>query len=265
MKPSIFKAILATSTALTLCACGGGGDGSGVMGVSSGGLIGVNAETGTNPRNAVLVQTTAMLDDQSGLSADFGGYTFNADSGFENGAAVENGNTIGLLSELDVGSPTDLILFDGAYDDGNGVAAIYYGIAGAEPTDTLPSSGSATWNGQGFADLIGTSSTTDLGTGSVTVRATFPGALSAEISGLTGPTDAISLTNMTIDGDRFEGATVTTLSSGSTVNVVGGSATGDVEGIFSGSQNDAGIPDEVGAIFTLTGDDATLIGGFVAD
>lgn len=268
MKRSIVTALFAGSGVLMLSACGGGGGGEGtggVMGVTAANFIGVNAETGANPRNVTLIQTTAALNAKAGLSADFDGYTFEADSGFENGTAVENGNTVGLLSDIDTGISTDLILFDGAYDDGSGVTAIYYGITGAAPTDDLRTSGSATWTGRGFADIVGTSGTTDLGVGTATVTATFPGTVSAEIAGFSGPVDTVMLSKMNISGDRFVGSSVATSDAGSPVNVVGSAATGNVEGIFSGSQDAAGTPDEIGGIFTLTGSDATLIGGFVAD
>lgn len=266
MTYSCSKIITAVCAGFLMGACGGGGTGTGgVMGASASSLIGVNAETGADPTAVALIQTTGTADTQDGLTAKFGGYTFASDSGFENGAAVENGNTIGILTELDLPTDTDIRLFDGAYDPGNGVVGIYYGIAGTAPGAALPGSGTATWTGSGFANLVSGSGTSNLGTGSATVTADFAGTLSAQISGLTGEVDGVSLSGLTIAGDRFSGSTVQTSKSGNTVNAVGANATGSVAGIFSGAQDGAGVPDEVGGLFALTGDDATLIGGFVAD
>ena len=262
MKTFCLTTLCATSAAVLLSACGGGGGG--VMGASSSSLIGVNANTGADPQVVTLIETTGT-EDNDGLSADFDGYVFDADSGFENGSAVENGNTIGLLKEINLPTQTDLRLFDGAYDDGSSVIAIYYGISGVAPSEALPNSGNATWTGSGFAERVSGSGTDDFGIGSATVTATFPGSLSATITGLSGDVDEIRLPSLTIAGDRFSGTTVNTLDGWSTVNVVGGSATGAVDGIFAGTQTAIGIPDEVGGLFSLTGDDATLIGGFVAD
>lgn len=267
MRKLSVSALWVTSVSTLLSACGGGSDG-GVMGASSASLIGVNANTGANPQVVTLIETTGtetIGTEQNGLSADFDGYAFDADSGFENGAAVEDGNSIGLLTEIDLPTQTDLRLFDGAYDDGTGVIAIYYGISGVELTGDLPSSGSATWTGDGFAELVTGSGTTDFGVGAATVTATFPGTLSATLVGLSGQIDGVTLDSLSITGDRFSGSSVVTSNGGLAVNIVGANAVGNADGIFSGTQTATGVPDEVGGLFTLTGDDATLIGGFVAE
>ena len=264
MQNYILNALSATAALTFLGACGGG-SGGGVMRVTSENLIGVNAETGANPRVITLVETTGNVHSQNGLSADFDGYTFESDRGFENGFAIENGSSVGLLAEIDLPTQTDLTLFDGAYDDGSGVIAIYYGLSGVETSQALPASGSASWTGSGFAELISSTGTTELGVGSATVNATFPGTMSATLTGLTGEVDSVTLSNLSITGDRFSGTSVQTSKSGSSVNVVGSNATGAVNGIFSGAQTSGGIPDEVGGLFSLTGTDATLVGGFVAD
>lgn len=265
MQTYISNALSATVALTLLSACGGGSGGAGVMRVTSESLIGVNAETRANPRVITLIETTGSVDAQSGLSADFGGYDFESDSGFENGFAVENGSSVGLLAEIELPTQTDMTLFDGAYDNGSGVIAIYYGLSGVETPQALPTSGSASWTGSGFAELISGTGTTELGVGTATVSATFPGTMSATLTGLTGDVDSVTLSNLSITGDRFSGTSVQTSKAGSSVNVVGSNATGAVDGIFSGAQTSGGIPDEVGGLFSLAGDDATLIGGFLAN
>lgn len=212
-----------------------------------------------------LLQTTGTADAKNGLRANFDGYIFDAEQGFENGFAVEDGNTIGLLTEIDLPIETDLLLFDGAYDAGSGVVGIYYGISGSQPPNRMPSSGTANWTGNGFAKLISGTGTIDFGVGSSSVTANFAGTLSVEISELVGSVDFIDITNLTISDYRFSGTNVQTFKSGELLEVVGPNATADVDGVFSGLQNSIGVPDEVGGLFNLTGDGATLVGGFVAD
>ena len=245
-----------------LAACGGSG---GVTAITQDSIIGVNANTGANPALVTLVETTAVADADTGLRANFPNYTFASDGGFENGVAIENGNTIGVLTTLSNTAGTDLRVFDGAYDPGKGVVGIYYGIAGVTPVSALPQSGTAVWTGRGFADLVTATGTSDLGSGAATMTAHFDGAISAEITGLAGVVDRVNMPDLTIAGHRFSGTVVQTTLSGGTVNAVGANAAGDIAGVFSGAQNTSGVPDEVGGLFTLTGDDATLIGGFVAD
>jgi hypothetical protein len=75
----------------------------------------------------------------------------------------------------------------------------------------------------------------------------------------------VTLSGLSISGDRFSGTAVQSLKGGAATNVVGANGAGRVDGIFAGGPDAGGAPDEVGGLFTLTGDDATLIGGFLAD
>ena len=160
---------------------------------------------------------------------------------------------------------TDLKLFTGDFIEDGERTIIFVGLVGSEAAG--PPSGSATWTGEGFANIFNEDLTTDVVTGTALVTANAAGEIHAELNALSGDTDLIDrirFDDVGVSGTSFRSTSITTEKDGSTIDVVGPNSVGEVAGIFSGATLDS-APDEVGGLFTLTGDNATLVGGFVAD
>jgi len=264
----IAKARKAIGIALTiggLANCGGGGNS--VTSAAPSTLVGVASLTGSDAQVQNLV-TIAGERDGNALSLNFDGYDFEASEGFEaNGLGIVRAaedTPPGFLTAVSLPTVTDLTLFDGFYvSEGEGTS-IFYGLSGTKPSQSLPSNGSGSWNGSGFIQIVDATGTNNRLLGNAVVTAASGGLLSAEITNLGGDLDTVNLDDMSVSGDRFSGNTITTTKDGGTVDVVGGNPMGAVSGIFSGATVN-GAPDEVGGLFTLTGNTATLVGGFVAD
>lgn len=252
---AIFAAL---ASILGLSACGGSDSTS----FTTEPLVGLASLTDTNSK----LQTLTILDAEqrgSALTIDFDGYDYVASDGFDGGRAVEDGAAVGLLIREDLPTDADISLFAGSYNDGSENVSVFYGLLGDEPAD-VPLSGSGSWSGTGFSQIITDAGTEDLGLGVVSVNAVFGGTVSADITSLGGTIDEINLTGLTITDGQFGGTSIETRKNGSLIDVAGPGAIGDAQGFFSGDTV-GGIPDEVGGLFTLTGPDATVVGGFVAD
>ena len=142
--------------------------------------------------------------------------------------------------------------------------------------DDMPSTGSAVFNGEAQARYFNTTRNFDLGERASKVTANFAdGTVDVEMDSFTITKretkvtanvdfNRVNISRMRMFGNQFSGGKITTEHNCAEVAIIENYTQQSAIGRFFGLTND-GVPDEVGGIGYLKGDDGTLTTIFIAD
>ncbi len=154
------------------------------------------------------------------------------------------------------------------------VATGLYGVVTREAD--MPTTGTAVFNGEAQASYFDTTSNFDLGEGTSKVTANFAdGSVDVEMDSFTITNrdtkasadigfNGVKISDMRVFGNQFSGGTITTERNSAEVQIITKSTQQNAIGRFFGLTT-SGVPDEVGGIGYLKGDDGTLTTIFIAD
>ena len=140
----------------------------------------------------------------------------------------------------------------------------------------MPSTGSDVFKGEAQASYFNTTSNFDLGERNSKVTANFADdTVNVEVDSFTITNretkvsanvgfNCVKTSGMRVFGNQFSGGTITTERNGAEVAIIEDDTQQSAISRFFGLKND-GVPDEVGGIGYLKGDDGTLTTIFIAD
>jgi hypothetical protein len=205
-----------------------------------------------------------------------GRITMTDNDGF-NGSGVATDGTVTFSDLGTTGSYDYVILVSENYAD-NGVSYDATGVVGIRTeVAQMPLSSTASYSGETEATLIMGAQGYDLRNGSSQINVNFnTSRLDVDLSGFTAtnifsqtvttaPVDQIKGTGLVINGNGFSGGTFTTLKNGSVVNVTGSNTSTLSGGAFLGYDVTNSMPDEIGGVVLMKGQDGTLSAWYVAD
>ena len=188
--------------------------------------------------------------------------------GLDATGAVSDG-TVSLATFGAQAGITDVYMFTRAMD-ATGAPDWGMGVYGNRtPSSAIANTGTATYSGTGRifeVDAIGpldlvdatSSATADFGAATVDVSLSSTGGAIAGV-------DQVTFTGLAIKDSYFTGNGAQVLAGGSVVGALGKITRKNMRGRFFGPADGAGIPDEIGGVFYIQGDTATIAGAFTGD
>ena len=269
--------ILGLLTALAACGggggggpVGGGGGSTGLIELSNGTTQGTSTIAGTMVDASNSIRTaSASLEHQTRVLTSFtAGSVVFTDGDGDSGGTWSDGTSSLTESPNQSGTYSFAGIYNLASPSGSG--PVILGVI--TPTANMPTTGTASYAGEGFINgsnvntgSIATTSvsTVDANFATRLVDVTFSGFGTAQNF------DELTITGASFDAARntFAGGNLTLRSGGVdvTANILGSGITSDANGTFFGLNGAETRPDEVGGVFVADGTDGTLSGGYIAD
>lgn len=242
-------------------------------------LGGVALKLQTIPTSTTLSTSSGTLVHATGATTlNDGTYTLVDPDGYTANGLLTDGTST-LISTPAQGF-TGNYDFVRAYSHSYFVSDVPYvatGIYGVVTTASdMPSTGSATFSGEAQASYFNSTTNFDLSKGKSQITANFAdGNVSVTMDDFTITNrdtgvssnigfNGVKIEGMRILGNEFAGGTITTERNGASVDVITEGTQQNAIGRFFGLTN-TGLPDEVGGIGYLKGNDGTLTTIFLAD
>lgn len=208
-----------------------------------------------------------------------GTYTLTDSDGFDSNGLLTDGFSALISTPVQgfTGSYDYVRAYNQAYVS-NFTAYETQGVVGVvTQSSDIPTSGSATYNGEAIAKITGTPTSYDLNSGASTINVDFASATTsvtmtnftatnkATGASATAPIDTIAMTDMAISGNQFSGGTLSTTLATVDVDLTGTNTSTSALGRFFGLNSAGSAPDEVGGVVYSGGDSGSVSAIFIGD